>query len=163
LSDEAKFGRAADAGLLIDIEADFCQAMPMLRLPRKFAAVLLAAWLPLFSGNALAASIVMQAKSGDCDVMQQVSPPSQHISVPHQHLHHFQLAANHDQSPVHQGQHSSSCNHCGVCQLACSGYLAAATIDVADAQSSAQSFTLFSTQFQSVTSAPLDPPPLALA
>jgi len=134
----------------------------MLRLPRKFAAVLLAVWLPLFSGNALAASIVMRAASGDCDVVQPVSHPSQHISAPHQHMHHHQLAANHDQAPAHQQQHSS-CNNCGVCQVACSGYLAAVTINVADAQPAAQSFTLSTSQFQSFTSAPLDPPPLALA
>ena len=149
-----------DEPQFVDNGAVFCQAVPMLRLPRKFAAVLLAVWLPLFSGNALAASIGMQSNSGDCDVMQQVSP---HDSASHQHMHHHQLAANHDQAPAHQQQHSS-CNNCGVCQLACSGYLclAAVTINVADAQPAAQSFTLSTKQFQSFTSAPLDPPPLAL-
>lgn len=135
----------------------------MLRLPRKFVAVLLAVWLPLFSGNALAASIGMQANSGDCDVMQQVSPPSQHDSASHQHMHHHQLAANQEQQNNPHHQQHSSCNNCGVCLLACSGYLAAVTINVADAQPAAQSFTLSTTQFQSFTSAPLDPPPLALA
>jgi hypothetical protein len=127
----------------------------MIGLSRKFVAVLLAVWLPLFSGNALAASIGMQTKGGGCDVMQPVSDL-------HMHMHHHQLAADHGQAPAHQQQHSS-CDNCGVCQLACSGYLAAVTIDVADAQPAAQSFTLSPAQFQSVTSAPLDPPPLALA
>jgi hypothetical protein len=134
----------------------------MLRLSRKFVAVLLAVWLPLFSGNALAASIGMQTKSGDCDAMQSSSLPSQHDSA-HQHMHHHQLAANHEQQDNPQHRQDSSCNNCGVCHLACSGYLAAVTINVADAQPAAQSFTLSATQFQSFTSAPLDPPPLALA
>jgi hypothetical protein len=142
----------------------------MFRPFRKFIAVLLAIWLPLFSGNALAASIVMQSINGDCHiaVAQQVSHRSQPVSASHQHMHHAQLAANPDQSAGHQEQQNSphhsqnsSCNNCGVCQLACSGYLAAVAINVAEAQPSAQSFTLSSTQFQSITSAPLDPPPLA--
>jgi hypothetical protein len=144
----------------------------MFRLFRKFVAVLLAVWLPLFSGNALAASIVMQSINGDCHtaVAQQLSHRAQPVSASHQHMHHDQLAANQDQSPGHQEQQNSphdqqnpSCNNCGVCQLACSGYLAAVAINVADAQPSAQLFTPSSTQFQSVTSAPLDPPPLARA
>jgi len=137
--------------------------MTMLRLSRKFVAVLLAVWLPLFSGNALAASIGMHADSGDCDVMQPVSHLSQHDSASHQRMHHHQLAANQEQQNIPHHQRHSSCNHCGVCQVACSGYLAAVTINVADARPAAQSFTLSTSQFQSFTSAPLDPPPLALA
>jgi NAD-dependent dihydropyrimidine dehydrogenase PreA subunit len=152
-----------DAPRFVDSGTVFCQAVHMLRLSRKFAAVLLAVWLPLFSGNALAASIGMQANSGDCDVMQPVSPPLQHDSASHQHMHHHQLAANQEQQNNPHHQQHSSCNNCGVCQLACSGYLAAVTINVSDAQPAAQSFTLSATQFQSFTSAPLDPPPLALA
>jgi hypothetical protein len=133
----------------------------MFRLPRKFVAVLLAVWLPFFGGNALAASIVMQSMNGDCHGAQQVSHPSQHVSASLQHMHHAQLAANGDQSAGQHDSQSSTCNNCGVCQLACSGYLAAVTIDVAEAQPSSQSFTLSSAQFQSYTSAPLDPPPLA--
>jgi hypothetical protein len=135
----------------------------MMRLTRKFVAVLLAVWLPLFSGNALAASIGMRASSGDCDVMRPVSHLSQHDSSLHQHMHHHQLAANQEQQNIPHHQRHSSCNDCGVCQVACSGYLAAVMINVADAQPAPQSFTLSASQFQSFTSAPLDPPPLALA
>jgi hypothetical protein len=135
----------------------------MFHLPRKFVAVLLAVWLPLFSGYALADSIVMQNMHGDCHGAQRVSHPSQHVSDLHQHMHHVQLAANEHQSSGQLDSQGSTCNNCGVCQIACSGYLAAVTIDVVDAQPSSQSFTLFSTQFQSFTSAPLVPPPLALA
>jgi hypothetical protein len=141
--------------------ADFCHADSMFRLSRKFVAVLLAVWLPLFSGYALADSIVMQNMRGDCHGAQQVAHPSQLDLASHQHMHHAQLAANGDQSAGQHDSQNSPCNNSGVCQLACSGYLASFAIDMAEAQLSAQSFTLSSTQFQSVTTAPLDPPPLA--
>jgi hypothetical protein len=135
----------------------------MFPLPGKLVAVLLAVWLPLFSGYALADSIVMQNMHGDCHGAQQDSRPSQHVSDLHQHMHHAQLPANEHQSAGQHDNQGSSCKNCGVCQIACSGYLAAVTLDVVDAQPSSQTFTLFSTQFQSFTSAPLVPPPLALA
>lgn len=143
----------------------------MVYLSRKFVAVVLALWFPLFSGNALAVSVAMQAMNGDCRtaVTQQVSLPSQHDSVAHQHMHHAQQAGDQDQAAAHQEQPNSSnyqqkspCNNCGVCQLACSGYLAPVTISVADDEPFSQSFILVSTQFQSVTLALLVPPPLAL-
>jgi len=135
--------------------------MFMFRLSRKFVAVLLAVWLPMFSGYALADSIVMQNMHGDCHGAQQVSHPSQHVSDLHQHMHHGQLAANEHQSAGQHNSQSSPCNNCGMCQLACSGYLAAVTVEVAGIQLSTQAYTPSSTQFQSYTSAPLDPPPLA--
>jgi hypothetical protein len=140
----------------------------MIRLSRKFVAVLLAIWLPLFSGNALAALIAMQLKGGDCHAAQPVvAQPGahnlHHDSTMHQHM---QLAADksaaHQEQQGHQNdQQQSSHQDCGVCQLACCGYLAAVIIEVAEIQLSAQSFLPVSTQFQSITSAPLVPPPLA--
>jgi hypothetical protein len=142
----------------------------MHRLSRKFVAVLLAVWFPLFSGNALAASISMQAMSGDCHTAQTVEHHSHHVSTAHQHMQHMQLAANQDQAAGHydqqnipHDQQNISHKNCGVCQLACSGYLATVAITVAEPLPLALSFTLSSTQFQSITSAPLDPPPLARA
>jgi hypothetical protein len=158
---------------MFDRGAEFCQAMLVIRLPRKVIAVLLAIWLPLFSGNALAASIAMQSMSGDCHVVKPVAV--QHGTAPssanHSHLastthQHMQLAA--DRSTVLQAQQSHqhdqqdpAHNDCGVCQLACCGYLAAVTIVVAQIHLSGQLFAPASMQFQSITSAPLDPPPLA--
>jgi hypothetical protein len=133
----------------------------MLHLPRKFVAVLLAIWLPLFSGNALAASILMQSNNADCHTAQPVSDCSQ--SASHQHMHHMQLAAHQEQQNSPHDQQDSAHKNCGVCHLACCGYLAAVAIEVAEAQPSAQLFTPSSTQFQSFTPAPLDPPPLARA
>jgi hypothetical protein len=135
----------------------------MFRLSRKFVALLLAVWFPLFSGNALAASIFMQTMNGDCHTVQTGEHHTHHVSTAHQHMQHMHLAANQAQATEHHDQQNFSHKNCGVCQLACIGYLASATITVAAAQPSALSFTLSSTQFQSITSTPLDPPPLARA
>jgi hypothetical protein len=123
---------------------------------RQFLAVFLAVWLPLFSGNALAASIVMPSMGGDCQAMQTV----QTASAMDQQL---QLAADQQQQIPQQDQHNTCHNDHGICQIACCSYLAAVTLAIADIPSAAQSFSPSSTQFQSFTSAPLDPPPLARA
>ena len=123
---------------------------------RQFLAVFLAILLPLFSGNALAASIVMPSMGGDCHAMQ----PVQTASAMDQHL---QLAADQQQQSPPHDQHNTCHNDRGICQLACCSYLAAVTVAIADIPSAAQSFAPSSTQFQSFTPAPLDPPPLARA
>jgi hypothetical protein len=134
----------------------------MSRLSRKVFAVLLAVWLPLFSGYALADSIVMQNMHGDCHGEQQITHSMQHDSAMLQDMHHVQPAANDHQSAGQQDSQNSTCHdNCGVCQLACSGYFAVTAINVAAIEPSSQSFTLLSTEFQSATVAPLDPPPLA--
>jgi hypothetical protein len=134
----------------------------MLYFNRKLAAVFLAIWLPLFSGNALAVSIAMQSTSGDCHPAQLSRYHTQHADTTmHQHMqhagHHLQQSLQHDQQNVQQ---SPSHNDCGVCQLACCGYMATVAIDVAEIKPPAQQFALSSTQFQSFNSAPLVPPPL---
>jgi hypothetical protein len=126
----------------------------MRHLSRKCVAVLLAVWLPLFSGNALAVSVAMQSvggqsMSGGCHDAMQTSP-AHHDMSGHQHDH-------------QSNQQQSSHKDCGVCQLACCGYMAAATTGIAGVPLPAQSFIPVPTQFQSVTSAPLDPPPLVRA
>lgn len=159
--------------LTFDLCCEFCQAVYM-HLPfRQFIAVLLAIWLPLFSGNALAASIAMQTNGGNChgvqpgitqsDIAQPGAYHANHVSSMHQHM---QLAADqpagHQEQQNHQHDHPNpSHKNCAVCQLACSGYMAAVTVEVAGIQLPTQAYTPLSTQFQSHTSAPLDPPPLA--
>jgi hypothetical protein len=125
----------------------------MYTLPRKFVALLLAIWLPLFSGNALAAAVVIQTMNGDCHGM--VVQSDEYQSP--------QLAANQDQSAGHDAQQNSPRKDCGVCYFACCGYMTAVSINVAEAQSLAQTFTLFSTPFQSITLPRFDPPPIARA
>ena len=126
----------------------------MFRPYRKFIAVLLAIWLPLFSGSALAASVAMQTMGGDCPAATaQANEPNAH--------HHDQSSANQDQSSGQHDQQSSVCQDCGICHFACGGYLAAIAIKATEARPSAITYASFSTQFQSFTSAPLDPPPLS--
>lgn len=142
----------------------FAMLQTMSRLSRKVVAVLLAVWLPLFSGYAVADSIVMQNMHSDCHGGQQIAHSMQHDSASHQHMDHAKLVVNNHQSAGQHDNQNSTCNdNCGVCQLACSGYIAVTAIDIAAIEPSSQSFTLFSTEFQSVSTAPLDPPPLALA
>ena len=159
----------------IDNDTNFCQAANMIHLSRKFVAVLLAIWLPLFSGNVLAAAITMHplnghSMNGDCHVAAHtevsnstiqnlgISNYGHHDASTHQHvqLAHHQL----HQTQQHDQQHAAH-NDCGMCQLACCGYLATAETEIAEVPPLAQLFTPHATQFQSVTSAPLDPPPLA--
>jgi hypothetical protein len=140
----------------------FAMLCIMSRLSKKVFAMVLAVWLPLFSGYALADSIVMQNMTGDCQGQQQIAHSMQHDSASQQHMHHVQPAANDHQPAGQQDSQNSTCNdNCGVCQLACSGYFAVTAIDIAVIEPSSQSFALFSTEFQSATIAPLDPPPLA--
>jgi len=155
-----------------DRAAGFSQTAHMFRTIKKFIAVLLAVWFPLFSGNALAVSVAMQTMSGDCcaAVAQQDEHHARHATTTHQHTQPVQIAVLQDQSAQchepqndHQDQQNSPCENCGVCHLACSGYLATVAIKVAESQPLAQLFTDFSAQFQSIASTPLDPPPLARA
>ena len=144
----------------IDIGKKVRQYLRMIRAPKKFVAILLAVWLPLFSGNALAMHVVMQVGSGHCEVAV-VQQESQQL---HQHsAHQTQLDANQGQATQHHAQQNASCNNCGVCHLACCGYISTVTLNMADAQPTSPAFPHFSTAFQSFTSAPLDPPPLARA
>jgi hypothetical protein len=142
----------------------------MVLLPRKFIALLLAAWLPLFSGNALAVSFVMQTMGGGCHAVMQSSSVHhgaslhQHMQHGYQHMHHeVHLAQQVQQHDMQNNHQQNSHKECGVCQLACCGYMAAVVTEAPQIQPLTQLFMPVVTQFQSVSSTPLDPPPLALA
>lgn len=108
---------------------------------KKLIALLLAAWLPFFSGHALATSIAMQKMAGDCPMMAAMQDHG------------------HNQGSDTTAQHTS-CHDDGVCHFGCMGYLAAIETAVKQIQPVAQTYPQFSAPFQSITSAPLDPPPL---
>jgi len=132
----------------------------MLNITRKLIALMMALWLPLFSGSALAASVAMHAMGGDCSSA--VEQPFDH----HHAISHGQPTdhATHDGSGPHQGDHhDTSCKNCGVCHIACCGYIATIGTGVEVLQPSAKSYVSALSQFQSVTFAPLDPPPLVRA
>lgn len=109
----------------------------MSSITRKFIAVILAIWLPIFSGNALA--VPVQAMGGD------------------EHTMHCDEAMQHALNDIDQDQ--SAGYQCGTCH--CCGYMAVAAIEVIEAQTSSIKFPPFLTRFQSITSYPPDHPPLS--
>lgn len=133
----------------------------MSRSIKKFVAVFIAIWLPLFSGNVLAVSVGMQSMSGNCHAAA--------VRQDEHHMHHVATAqqtppaADQEQSSCLHDQQDSGCGNSGICHLACSGYMAAASIKMVEAHLSAWSFAPSLTQFQSVALTQLDPPPLARA
>jgi len=131
----------------------------------KFIAVILAIWLPLFSGNALAASIAMQSVSGNCHsaAAQQSEHQPHCASTMQQPMHHAQIDTGMDQPAGHQDQPNPAGDNCGTCHSACCGYMVTASAKAMEVQPSARMFATISSQFQSITSTPLDPPPLARA
>lgn len=112
-------------------------------------------WLPLFSGSALAASISMQMPQGSCHEAV-ASQAMSHADMGGQHQHHGEMPATAD-------EHSPACHACGVCHLACTGYLAVPGIEMVAVQAAAREATPYLVAYHSVTSAPLVPPPLVRA
>ena len=72
-----------------------------------------------------------------------------------EHPHHGDTAA--------ADEHSPSCQDCGVCHLACTGYLTVPGLSIAAVPGSAREITHYLVVFNSVTSVPLLPPPLVRA
>lgn len=127
----------------------------MSKLSRKLVAVLMLLWLPLSSGSALAASISMQLQHGTCTesaAMQAMA--HEDMAAHHQH---------HEQAPATTDTQDSACNDCGVCHLACTGYLAMPGVEMVAAQAPALESTPYLVSFHSHNSAPLLPPPLVRA
>lgn len=124
---------------------------------RKFIALLLAVWLPLFSGNALAVAVAMQAGNGCCPAaMEEEAHPLHHeAAMAHQ------PAMEHDHSAAHQHE-DASCANPDMCHLACTGYLAASLSGIAQPLPVRQAFEAVPVSFRSVSLALLLPPPLAV-
>jgi hypothetical protein len=129
----------------------------MSRLTRKFVAILMLLWLPVFSGSALAASVSMQLPSSHChdESMQMMSDMDMADMDMSAMQHHNEMPAADEQNP--------SCSACGVCHLACTGYLAVPGVTAVAVQTSAREATPYLVIFHSFTSAPLVPPPLVRA
>jgi hypothetical protein len=127
----------------------------MTRSTRKFIAVIMLLWLPVFTGSALAASVSMQLPQGECH----------DATMSHEGMD-MDMAMDmnmdeHQSAPA--GDHSPTCNDCGVCHLACTGYLVVPSVSVADVQTAALEITPYLVAFNSVTTIPLLPPPLVRA
>lgn len=124
----------------------------MSRLSKKIIAVLFAIWLPLFSGSALASSIVMQVPSGHCQ--------DESMQMPDMDMSAMDMSDMHTMSGD-SDEHMPACNSCAVCHLACSAYLAVPTLVLPAVQISARAATPYLVSYISISSAPLLPPPLA--
>lgn len=130
----------------------------MSNLSRKFVAILMLLWLPLSSGSALAASLVMQTQQGSCHQAAMQLDMSAHQ--------HYEAEPGRAVSLDHSVSHEradSSCNACGVCHLACSGYLAVPDIAAPTAPQAVAAMTPYLVSFHSIISTPLLPPPLVSA
>jgi hypothetical protein len=134
----------------------------MNRSVKKFIAVIMLLWLPVFTGSALAASISMQLPQGECheaamshEAMNMDMTMDMNMDMANMNMDEHQ--------PVPAGEHSPSCQDCGVCHLACTGYLAVSSVSMAHVQTAALEITPYLVVFNSVTSVPLLPPPLVRA
>src|SRR5512146_2266906 len=86
---------------LIDYPASLCHTASMTRSARKFVAVIMLLWLPLFSGSALAATISMQMPQGSChEAASSQTMPGMDMGEHHRH---------HGETPATADEHSSSC------------------------------------------------------
>ncbi len=120
----------------------------MSSITKKWIAVLLAIWLPLFTGNALAASVLMQMSHDACDTILQMDACDQMTSV----------------APGQtDDQQDAACADCGLCHLACSAYLTMPEINTPGLPDSGMTLTPYLFSFQSVNFIPLLPPPLSRA
>lgn len=124
----------------------------MFCLSRKFIAKLLLLWLPIFTGNALAASVSMQLHPASCHEAA-VSPEMPGMDMDEHHRHHGEKHAADNES-------GSSCSTCSVCHLACTGYLAVPSVELTAVHTVAREITPYLVAFHSVTTTPLVPPPL---
>lgn len=124
----------------------------MFRPSKKFIAVLMLLWLPLFCGNALAVSLSMQLQHG-----QSSGAGTAHMMMD------MEGAEHHCDMTIAADEQNPSCNDCELCHLACTGYLAAPDAPLLPAPVAAQENTPYLLAFHSVVSAPLVPPPLSRA
>ena len=140
---------------MLDRIAEFGQTSLMSRLVRKFIAVLIALWLPLFSSNMLAMPVYM---SGSSTIAHTIVAGNDHAHASSQH--HQVVAtdhcAMHSESAGDHSQSDTGCKHSAACQLV----VAAGRIEIALLELSEHPTPYFSS-FQSQSVTPLDPPPLA--
>lgn len=128
----------------------------MFRSTKKFIAVIMLLWLPVFTGSALAASVSMQLLQGGCPesaASQTMSHADMDMDMGEHHMHHGDRLTP---APEHSPSHSV----CGICHLACTAYLAVPVVSIATASSAAGEIAPYLVVFNSVTFVPLLPPPL---
>lgn len=123
----------------------------MSRSTSKIIAIILLLWMPLFTGNALAAAVGMRTMHDSCLEAEATQEMTHGDMGEHQHAD-MQL-------PLSDDDHGSSCSSCGICHFACAAYLAMPMIDMPAVQVDALSFTAYLITYQSISFAPFTPPP----
>lgn len=144
--------------LALDRIAGLGETSHMSRLIKKFIAVFIALWLPLFSGNMMAMPVFM-LNGGTVDH----SVVAQHDSTDADSPHHMAAATGHcamhddsDSSASGQSHPDTGCKHPAACQLV----VAAGQVEIALLALSEFEIS-YTDSFESHSAAPLDPPPLA--
>jgi hypothetical protein len=122
---------------------------------KKFVAVLLLLWFPLFSGNTLAAMVSMAIQPGTCHETARPTMMGPQDTAEQYHHHQHELTSG------TADEENSSCSSCGVCHLFCAGYLLVPNIALDIAQSASTETVPNLVSFRSITFAPPLPPPLA--
>jgi len=137
---------------------------------RKFIAVLLALWLPLFSGSVLAASVSMQLHTAKSHTEQMHTEQASNDAVPMMQMamqhgdsceQQFSVSTDTQHHAASHDHHDNKCTACGVCHLACSGYLAVSDLSGLTQQQPDETVAVYLLSFNSTTSLPPLPPPLA--
>ncbi|MBA3024024.1 MAG: DUF2946 domain-containing protein [Gammaproteobacteria bacterium] len=123
---------------------------------RKFIALILLLWLPLFSASAVAESLAMQMQRGDCHESSEMMMSMSHDDMmDHGMMQHETMQASNEEE--------SSCTSCAICHVACSAFLDAPVVAMELFETGSQPVRSTPETFVSHLSAPLDPPPLVAA
>jgi len=123
---------------------------------RKFIAVLLLLWLPLFSASAVAESLAMQLQRGDCHESSEMMMSMSHDDMmDHGMMQHEIMQAS--------DAEESSCTSCAICHVAGSAFLDAPAVALQYIEIASQAVSFTPETFVSHHSAPLVPPPLVAA
>jgi Protein of unknown function (DUF2946) len=133
----------------VDACVDLCDTPRMSRTSRKFLAVLMLLWLPVFTGSTLASSVSMQLAQSKCHGA--AAPQMAGMSMNGNH----HMDQCNSPAPNHNG--------CGVCQLACSDYVGITGVTVPQPPMTAREITPYVLAYTSISIVPLLPPPLARA
>ncbi|MDX8386107.1 MAG: hypothetical protein R8M11_06280 [Gallionella sp.] len=102
----------------------------------------------------MAESLAMQMPDGTC-----MKASAEHGMTHAEPGEHHQLDG---EMPVANDTSDSSCSACGVCHMACAGYMAAQDVTDMTLQDASQILPTYLVSFYSVVITSLDPPPLVL-
>ncbi|MEW5903045.1 MAG: hypothetical protein AB1722_01695 [Pseudomonadota bacterium] len=138
--------------------ARFAKLRRMSKHTRRLIALFLLLWLPLFGASAVAESLGMQLRAGDCHE-QGAMPEMDHHAMMAMGEHHMMP---HDMPQTAVGDDGAPCSSCAICHIACTAFIVPAVVPQV-AENGSQAVAYIAAHFASHLSAPLDPPPLVAA